>query len=443
MKEKLSFSQLLSLSLMLFALFFGAGNMIFPPAMGQQAGTNVWIALAGFIVTDVGLPLLSIAAVVFAGRSLNNMAGRAGKKFGTFFIVLMYLLIGPLFAIPRTGSVSFELAILPFLGEGTNTLLFSFIFTAIFFGSVYILSANPNKIVAIVGKVLTPILLLSIFIIGLSAIFNPLGPLTQPVGDYISISFFKGMIEGYMAMDALAAGIFALIVIDNVEAMGIRKEKNIIKYTLLAGLLAAIGLAVVYGILAYVGATAAPLGQFDNGGKLLSAVANSMFGTVGMLILGVAVLFACLTTAIGLTTACGEYFSSHYAKLEYNHVIIAVCLFSFFVSNIGLTQLLSITLPALLMVYPVLMALVLAGFLDKWFKDRQAIYVGILVGSACISIPNGLETLAANYNISTVAMSNLLAQIPFYNLGLGWLIPACIGGIVGYIFTLLKKPSKK
>ncbi|MBR5319819.1 MAG: branched-chain amino acid transport system II carrier protein [Peptococcaceae bacterium] len=440
MKEKLSFSQLLSLSLMLFALFFGAGNMIFPPAMGQLAGTNVWAALAGFIVTDVGLPLLGIAAVVFAGRSLNNMVGRAGKKFGTFFIVLMYLLIGPLFAIPRTGSVSFELAVMPFVSNtGISPMVFSVIFTAIFFGSVYILSANPSKIVAIVGKVLTPILLVSIFIIGLSAVINPIGPLREPVGDYTTIAFFKGMVEGYMAMDALAAGIFALIVIDNVEAMGIQKEGNIVKYTLLAGLIAAIGLAVVYGILAYAGATAGPLGQFANGGQLLSAVAKHIFGTAGMLILGIAVLFACLTTAIGLTTACGEYFSDNYVKLEYNHVIIAVCLFSFVVSNIGLTQLLSITLPGLLMVYPVLMALVLAGFLDKWFKGRKPIYIGILIGTALISIPNGLETLAANYSISTAAMSNLLQMVPFYNLGLGWVIPAVIGGAIGYIVSVVKK----
>lgn len=439
MNEKMSFSQLLAIALMLFALFFGAGNMIFPPAMGQLAGTNVWAALAGFIVTDVGLPLLGIAAVVCAGRSLDNMVGRAGKKFGTFFIVLMYLLIGPFFAIPRTGSVSFELVVTPFLGADTNPLLFSVIFTGIFFASVYILSANPSKIVAIVGKVLTPVLLLAIFIIGISAILNPIGPLTEPVGDYTSIAFFKGMIEGYMAMDALAAGIFALIVIQNVEAAGIKKESNIIKYTMLAGLMAAIGLAVVYGILAYVGATAGPLGQFENGGQLLSAVSRHMFGTAGMLILGVAVLFACLTTAIGLTTACGEYFSEHYAKLEYNHVIIAVCLFSFVVSNVGLTQLLSITLPALLMVYPVLMALILAGFLDKWFKGRKEIYIGILIGAALISIPNGLESLAANYGITITAMSNLLNLVPFYSLGLGWIIPAIIGGAIGYIVSAIKK----
>lgn len=441
MKEKLSFTQLISLSLMLFALFFGAGNMIFPPAMGLSAGSHVWTALAGYIVTDVGLPLLAITAVVFANRSLTTMVGRAGKKFSAFFIVLIYLLIGPLFAIPRTGSVSFELAVMPFLGESSHVSLYSVIFTALFFGAVYVLSANPNKIVAIVGKILTPILLLSIFIIGISAIVNPIGPVGQPVGTYESIAFFNGIIEGYMAMDALAASIFALIVIENVEAMGIQSQRNIAKYTLLTGILATIGLAVVYGILAYVGATSGSLGQFSNGGQLLAAVAHRLFGTIGMLILGIAVLFACLTTAIGLTTACGDYFSDNYTKLEYNHVIIAVCLFSFLVSNIGLTQLLNITLPALLMVYPVLMALVLASFLNRWFKDRQPIYAGILIGAACVSIPNGLETLAANYNIQIVALSNLLQSIPFYELGLGWVIPAVIGGIIGAIVNTMRNKS--
>ena len=441
MKEKLSFTQLISLSLMLFALFFGAGNMIFPPAMGLSAGSHVWTALAGYIVTDVGLPLLAITAVVFANRSLTTMVGRAGKKFSAFFIVLIYLLIGPLFAIPRTGSVSFELAVMPFLGESSHVSLYSVIFTALFFGAVYVLSANPNKIVAIVGKILTPILLLSIFIIGISAIVNPIGPVGQPVGTYESIAFFNGIIEGYMAMDALAASIFALIVIENVEAMGIQSQRNIAKYTLLTGILATIGLAVVYGILAYVGATSGSLGLFSNGGQLLAAVAHHLFGTIGMLILGIAVLFACLTTAIGLTTACGDYFSDNYTKLEYNHVIIAVCLFSFLVSNIGLTQLLNITLPALLMVYPVLMALVLASFLNRWFKDRQPIYAGILIGAACVSIPNGLETLAANYNIQIVALSNLLQSIPFYELGLGWVIPAVIGGIIGAIVNTMRTKS--
>lgn len=142
-----------------------------------------------------------------------------------------------------------------------------------------------------------------------------------------------------------------------------------------------------------------------------------------------------------MTTACGDYFSDNYTKLEYNHVIIAVCLFSFLVSNIGLTQLLNITLPALLMVYPVLMALVLASFLNRWFKDRQPIYAGILIGTACVSIPNGLETLAANYNIQIVALSNLLQSIPFYELGLGWVIPAVIGGIIGAIVNTMRNKS--
>lgn len=439
MKEKLSFSQLLSLSLMLFALFFGAGNMIFPPAMGQSAGTNVWPALFGYITTDVGLPLLTIAAVVFTGRTLTDLAGKAGPGFAAFFAVLVYLLIGPLFAIPRTGSVSFELALLPFLGPDANTTFWSFIFTAIFFGTTYFLSANPKKIVYIVGKILTPLLLLSIFIIGLSAIVNPPGTIGTPINDYTSIPFFKGLIEGYLALDALAAGVFALIVIENIEGMGIKKEGNIVKYTLLAGLLAAIGLAVVYGILAYVGAISGTLGEFTNGGQLLSTVANHMFGKIGMFILGVAVLFACLTTAIGLTTSFGDYFSRTYIKLEYNHVIIAVCLFSFFISNIGLTQLISITLPVLLMVYPVMMALVATAFLDKWIKGRSAVYIGVLAGTALISIPNGLEALAANYGMTLGIVSNLLSLVPFYNLSLGWVMPAVIGGIIGLMVNSVTK----
>lgn len=442
MKEKLSFSQLLSLSLMLFALFFGAGNMIFPPAMGQSAGTNVWAALAGYVTTDVGLPLLTIAAVAFAGRSLLNLLGKAGAGFAAFFAALIYLLIGPLFAIPRTGSVSFELALLPFLGQDANVTLYSVGFTAVFFGLTYFLSANPQKIVYIVGKILTPILLLSIFIIGLSAIVHPISAISAPVGDYSAIPFFKGLIEGYQALDALAAGVFALIVIDNVAGMGIQRERNIVKYTLLAGLLAAVGLAVVYGILAYVGATSSALGQFANGGQLLSAVANHMFGKVGMLILGIAVLFACLTTAIGLTTSFGDYFSRTYVKLEYNQIIIAVCVFSFFISNIGLTQLISITLPILLMVYPVLMALVAASFLDRWLQSRQPIYVGILVGTALISIPNGLEALAGNYGASLGIVSQWLQLVPLYNLSLGWVLPAVIGGIIGAVVSTLQTKSR-
>ena len=438
MKDRLSFKKLISLSLMLFALFFGAGNMIFPPAMGQAAGTNVWIALAGFIVTDVGLPVLCIAAVVFAGRSLNNALGGPGAKFATFFVILLHLLIGPLFAIPRTGSVSFEMAIMPFLGADSNVLLFSFIYTAIFFGATWFLSSNPSKIVSIVGDILTPVLLISIFIIGIGAIVNPIGPLGTPVGDYNTIAFSKGMIEGYMAMDALAAGIFALIVIENVETMGVKRESGIIKYTMLAGVFAAIGLAVVYGILAYVGATAGALGEFSNGGALLSAVAKHMFGTAGQLILGVAVVFACLTTSIGLTTACGDYFSAHFESLSYKKVITAVCLFSFFVSNIGLTQLLSITLPALLMVYPVLMALIITSFF-RGFLNRGA-YIGIVIGTALVSVPEGLATLFGTYLPSAAgSLSGFLSMIPFQALGIGWVIPAAICGAIGFIIGAVKK----
>lgn len=441
MKEKLSFSQLLSLSLMLFALFFGAGNMIFPPAMGQSAGTHVWPALAGFITADVGLPVLAIAAVVLTGRTMTDLAGKAGKKFATFFPVLIYIMIGPLFAIPRTASTSFELALFPFLGADSHVKLWSALFTGLFFLATFLLSANPQKIVYYVGKILTPILLLSIFIIGIGGVIHPISPMGNPVDLYAEIPFFKGLTEGYLAMDALAAGVFALVVIENVEAMGVQNEKKIVSYTLLAGIGAAIGLAVVYGLLAYVGATSGALGTFENGGQLLTAVSKHMYGTAGMLVLGVAVLFACLTTSIGLTTSFGNYFSETFPKLEYQPTIIAVCLFSFVVSNIGLTQLISITLPVLLMVYPVLMALIFAAFLDKWIHGKTKIYGFTLIGTALVSIPSGLEALAANFGTSLGTMSEILAKLPMYDIGMGWIIPGIIGGIIGALFSMGKKQA--
>lgn len=429
MKEKMRFSQLMSLSLMLFALFFGAGNMIFPPAMGQEAGTNLWWALGGFIVTDVGISLLAIAAIVLAGKSLKDLCDKVGKGFAVLFAVLVYCLIGPLFAIPRTGSTSFELAVLPFLGENTSTQPYLAVFTLIFFALTFLLSVNPQKIVDIVGKILTPILLLAIAIIGVGIFINPIGEIAQPIGEYQQIPFFKGLIEGYLALDGLAALVFALIVIENVQACGVNKKSNIIKYSLLAGILASLGLAAVYGVLTYVGAVSVNLGTFANGGQILAAVTNQLYGKIGSLILGVAVVFACLTTAIGLTTSFGDYFHELYPKVSYRMIIFAVSLFSFLIANVGLTALISVTLPILIMVYPVTVVLIVASFLEKFFDHLPEVYIGAMILALCVSIIDGLET----GGLYLGWFSDTAALLPFYQQGIGWVIPALIGAVLGYV----------
>lgn len=440
MKERMKISQIVSLSLMLFALFFGAGNMIFPPGLGQSAGSNVWAALAGFVFTDVGISLLAIAAIVLAGKSLADLSNKVGPRFAAVFAVVVYFLIGPLFAIPRTGGVSFELAILPFLSEGGASQLPMLLFTFAFFAITYLLSLNPNKIVDIVGKILTPVLLMAIAVIGAGVLLNPLGPMTEPVGDYSTIPFFKGLIEGYLALDGIAALVFALIVIENVQAAGVKSKAGIIKYSLLAGIFASIGLALVYGVLAYIGATSGSLGQFANGGQLLAVVTSHLYGGIGNVVLGIAVIFACLTTAIGLTTSFGDYFHQTYPRWSYRHIILAVCGFSFLIANVGLTTLINITLPVLIMVYPVTVVLVVTSFFDQFFHGEPAVYIGAMVCAFAVSVVDGLET----GGLSAGILSEWVRLVPFYDLGIGWLVPAILGAIAGFVFGKIhRRPGLK
>lgn len=312
--KKLTLIQIISVSMMLFAIFFGAGNMIFPPAMGQLAGTSYISALAGFILTDAGIAILGVTAVVLAGTSMSDLGNLVSRRFALVLSVGVYLLIGPLFALPRTGSVSFEIALLPYIGEN-NAILWSLLFTAAFFGLTYYLSSNPSRIVDVVGKYLTPVLLISILAIFIASLLQEtsngafsFGTMMEPSSAYADIPFFKGMIEGYNALDGPAGLAFAILVITAIRSYGVTDKKYIARYTILCGLGAAGFLAGVYFMLTYVGAiTNTP---FTNGGALLHAVTNHLFGGIGGIILGIAVLFACLTTSIGLTTSFADYFQT-------------------------------------------------------------------------------------------------------------------------------------
>lgn len=438
--KKLSTKQILSVSLTLFAIFFGAGNMIFPPAMGQLAGTSYLSALFGFILTDAGIAILGVTAVVLVGNSMSDLGNLVGKKFALFLSVGVYLLIGPLFALPRTGSVSFELAAQPYLG-GTHTMLYSILFTAAFFGVTYYLSSNPNKIVDVVGKLLTPFLLLSILAIFIAAVYAMmsgngaplLGSMDTPVGSYQEIPFFQGMIEGYNALDGPAGLAFSIIVINAVKNYGITEKKSIAKYTILCGLGAAFFLAVVYFMLTYVGAST--MTAFENGGNLLHAVTKQLFGGAGGVILGIAVLFACLTTSIGLTTSFADYFHEILPKVSYKKIAAIVCVFSFIISNVGLSQLIKISLPILIMIYPVTVTLIVLSFCKGKIKGHTYVYILGMIFTFVISFINGME----NAGIDLGILSSYAGMLPFYKLGLGWVVPAVVGSLLGFLPIWPKK----
>lgn len=428
MNEKLSVNKIITVSLMLFAMFFGAGNMIFPPMLGQMSGENYLLAVLGFVITDAGLSIVAIAAVVLMGSRLDDLAGIIGPKFSVFLGILVYLLIGPLFALPRTGVVSFEMGVAPFLGNGINVNVATAIFTGIFFIITYFLCLNPSKLVDIVGKFLTPLLLIAIAIIFGVSLINGENSFATPVGEYAEIPFFKGLVEGYLALDGLAALVFAVIVVNAFKTMGIKKKENIAKYTLISGTLAGVGLAITYVALGYVGAHA-PADQYANGGALLATVVKQLLGISGSVVLGVAVILACLTTSIGLASSFSNYFNQLFSRISYKTLLKIVCIFSFAISNVGLNLLIKITLPALIMVYPPIITLVVMSFMKKWFKGSKLPYILAMSVALVIGVLDGLK--AAGITFTTLSV--LVNAIPLFNLGIGWIMPTAIAGIVGFI----------
>ena len=432
MKEKKN-RQLISISLMLFAMFFGAGNMIFPPMLGHLAGTNYFIGTLGFIVTDAGLSILGIAAIVHVGNKISDLGQLIGPRFAIFFGMVVYLLIGPLFALPRTGTVSYYMVVEPFLSE--PNLLISVIFTAIFFGATYILCLNPTKLVDIVGKILTPVLLICIAVIFIASIVNPVGEIGVPQGDYSTMPFFRGIIEGYLALDGMGALAFAIVVIEAMKGRGYDNQHDIAKNTLIAGIAAGVGLGLVYLALGYVGAQTSSGQPFENGSVLLTSVVNTLLGPVGMVVLGLAVLFACLTTSIGLASSFSDFVHEVFPKYSYKKVLTIVCLFSFAVSNIGLTKMIAITLPALIMVYPPVIVLIFTSFAKKFLGDKPEPYAFGMLFALIIGIFDGLKAAGL---MSASLLEKISAIVPWFDLGIGWVVPALVGVIIGIIVKQLR-----
>lgn len=426
MKQKLSASRVIYTSFMLFSIFFGAGNMIFPPQLGQQAGVQSPIALLGFIITDAGLAVLGIIAVVIAGNRMDSLVGKAGKKIGFFLTIAIYLLIGPLFALPRTGSVSFETGILPFLQEGSHTLPM-FLYTAIFFGLTYFFSLKPSKIIDIVGKFMAPLLLLSIMVIFIAAIFNPLGEIVDTSTVYKNGPFIEGLLQGYLALDGFAALIFAIVIINALKDQGVTERREVMRYTILVGVIAVLLLCVAYGTLCYVGAQTSSMSLFANGGKLLNYAVYQLFGWWGNFVLGIAMVLACLTTSIGLTTSFGDYFAQTFPKWSYKAIITVVVLFSWLVSNVGLTTLINIVLPVLVVLYPLVTVLVILSYFDRFWRGRTEVYAFSMAFALCFSIFDGFKEA----HISLWGVTEFMMQLPLASLGIGWLIPAVVGFLIG------------
>jgi len=445
MKNKLSFSSHVAIGFMLFALFFGAGNLIFPAQLGQYAGTNIWPAIIGFLITGVGLPLLGIFAMGFSGsNNLQELAGRVHPIYGVFFTALLYLTIGPFFAAPRTGTVAYEVGIAPFV-DGGNGQLGLFIFSLLFFTVAFLFSMYPAKLVDNVGKILAPALVVLLAILLLAAIFNPMGPIQSPEEGYQTGAFVTGFLEGYNTMDALASLVFGIIIITVIRSMGVTSKGRIFTEVAKSGGVAIGLLAFIYIGIAFLGAmSTSTLGLFDTGGPVLSGAASHYFGTVGSILLAIVILLACLTTAIGLIIANAEYFHTLFPKISYKKFVVFFSLLTFIVANFGLANIISYSIPVLMFLYPLSIVLMLLTFLSPLFNHSQLVYVSTIAVTFLISIFDGLKALCDSLEISYINwMEPVLAfyesVLPLYNEGLGWLIPAVIIIFVTGIVAKLQK----
>lgn len=364
--KKLTMRQKILVAGTLFGMFFGAGNLIFPVHLGQLAGRNVIPAIIGFIVTAVGIPIFGVAAIgITHSDGLQTLSSKVGKGYGIFFTCLLYLTIGPLFAIPRCATVSFTTGVAPMLLDPSKEWLALLIFSAIFFAFVLFFSLRPGKITVWIGKIINPIFLLFLAVLVIAALTNPGASIAavEPVEAYATgtSSFFSSFIEGYGTMDAIAGLAFGIVVVDVIRRMGVDNDDAVAVDVLGSGALTGILMAVIYIVTILMGTQSRGLFEIsDNGGIALTQIAGHYFGGVGQIILAVTITFACLKTSIGLVTSCSETFvKMTHGKLSYKAWAILFTLFSFAVSNVGLSAIIEYSIPVLMLIYPPAIALII------------------------------------------------------------------------------------
>jgi len=455
MQNKLPFSRYFIIGVMLFALFFGAGNLIFPAGLGQVAGTNIWMAIGGFLITGIGLPFLGILAMGFSGsKNLQELAGRIHPLYGVIFTSLLYLTIGPFFAAPRTGAVAYDIGIAPFVGEGFGQVGL-ILFTCVFFFVTLWFSLNPVKIVDNVGKILSPGIIILILVLLVMVIVKPVGSIGAPQESYANGAFMKGLMEGYNTMDALASLVFGIIVINAIRSMGVTSTRGILLASAKSGIVAIVFLGIIYVGIAYLGATSTEaFGLFDNGGPVLEKAASYYFGLLGKVMLSIIIILACLTTSIGLMTACGEYFHTLFSKISYKMWVVFFSAVSFVVANFGLSNIIHFSIPVLMLLYPLAVALMLLTFLSKLFNHSRFVYAAAITVTFMISLIDGLKTFCKLLEIEYFGWLKSIISfyektLPLYHDGLGWLLPVFITIlIIGVIvrvqnFTSLRLKNKK
>ena len=447
--KKLTFRETIFVASMLFGMFFGAGNLIFPASMGQLSGSHVWLAAAGFLITGVGLPLLGVAALGISRKDgLLALGSSVGEKYGVFFTCVLYLTIGPFFAIPRCATVSYTVGIQRIL-PGTGQTAALAVFSLLFFGAVLFFSLRPGEILTWIGKVLNPLFLCFLGILIVRALISPMGEIAEivPAGEYASAAFSTGLLEGYNTMDALAGLAFGIIVVNVIRNLGVSEPGEVAKQTIRAGVFSAALMALIYVLVAVVGAQSrGMLATAGNGGEALAQIAEHYFGGAGAIILAVTVTVACLKTAVGLITSCSETFVQMFpGGPSYRVWAVIFSVLSFAIANLGLNAIIAWSQPVLMFLYPLAIVLILLTLTGRLFGNDRTVLrwtIGFTAAAAVFdflrAMPEGaLAALHLEGAVNTAA-----GIVPFMKQGFGWVSPAVLGLVAGLILRAVRRRKK-
>ena len=432
---KLSRNKMLLVSFMLFSLFFGAGNLIFPPFLGQNAGSHTLPAMLGFLATAVVLPVLGVVVVArFDG--LDRLGQQVGKRFAIVFTLLIYLSIGPGLGIPRAASVPFEMAVAPYLPEGTNTTVWMLVYSLAFFLVALWLCMTPGKLVNRIGHFLTPSLLVLLVFLFVCFLFRGEVNVAPSQTAYDVAPFLKGVSEGYQTMDTIAALNFGLVIATTLGSFGMTEKRARMRHTVLAGIFAGTILALVYAMLSYMGMCSSGVYAIqENGAWTLRCIVYQLFGAPGAVLLAAIFTLACLTTCVGLINSISQYFSTLFGKLSYRQWVLVMTGFSFLVCNLGLNAILSISIPILNAIYPVAIVLILLGLTHSlWVKNRW-VYSLVVAGTGTVSVIYALDAA----QLSLGAVTELCRKLPLYDMGFCWVSVAAVMLAVSLLLGLVRR----
>lgn len=450
MKRKLNFKENVYVASMLFGMFFGAGNLIFPVTLGQNAGSNVWIASIGMLITAVGLPLMGVAALgISRSEGLFHLSSKVSRPYAMFFTCALYLTIGPFFAIPRCASVSFTIGLERLLPQSDFMWLWLFLFSVAFFAVALFFSLRPGKILTWIGKILNPAFLLFLGILVIVAMVSPGAKISdiEPIGNYASQPFFAGFLEGYNTMDALASLAFGIVVVQVIRDLGVKEPGDVAKSTAFSGIFSCVFMGIIY--LAVVIVSAQSRGLFPaaaNGGTALAQIAEHYLGKAGLVILAVTVTLACLKTAIGLITSCSETFTAMFPKGPSYRIwaIIFSCV-SLLFANLGLNSIIGYSVPVLMFLYPLSIVLVMLALFGKFFNHDKNIYRFTIGFTFVGAIYDLLKALPENVRL-LLNLDGFIGAVgkvlPLSAHGLGWICPTLVGLCIGIVLYIINRKKQ-